>query len=120
MLRQVKFLFGAVVVVSLATTTYIVPAITEQAIAAGETKTLATIGEPVRAMPARTVEPAPALPVRVINDAEASKRAAALAVAMQERANRVLAEAGEVPGDVVSNETNTPRLGAITCLAGCN
>ena len=49
MLRQVKFLFGAVVAVSLATTNYIVPVITEQAIAVGETKTLATIGEPVLA-----------------------------------------------------------------------
>ena len=120
MLRQVKFLFGAVVAVSLATTNYIVPVITEQAIAVGETKTLATIGEPVRAAPARSVETAPPLPVRVINDADAVKRAAALVTVMQDRANRVLVEAGEAPNNVVSDDANTPRLGTITCLAGCN
>jgi hypothetical protein len=122
MLRQVKILFGAVVVVSLATTTYIVPTITEQAIAAGGTKTLATVGEPSRAQPARTVETVAPLPVRVINDAEAAKRAAALAVAMQERANRVLAESGEAPiaPAVVTNGAPVPHLGAITCIAGCN
>ena len=120
MLRQVKFLFGAVVVVSLATTHFIVPVITEQAIAAGEPKTLAAIGEPVRAVPARTIETAQPLPVRVINDAEATKRAAALLIAMQERANRVLVETGEAPGNVAADEKSIPLLGSVTCLAGCN
>lgn len=122
MLRQVKLLFGAVVVVSLATTSYIVPAITEQAIAADETKTLANVGAPSRAVPARTVETVAPLPVRVINDAEAAKRAAVLAVAMQERANRVLAEAGEAPSApaAAADGAAVPHLGAITCIAGCN
>ena len=123
MLRQVKILAGAVIVTSLTTTLYIVPTVTEQAIAANETKTLATIETPSRAIPARTVETTPPLPVRVINDAEAAKRLAAQVTAMQERANRVLVEAGEAaaaPVAAVADDAALPRLGSVTCIAGCN
>jgi hypothetical protein len=109
-LREVKMLAAGIVIVSLATTNFIVPAILEDT----STLRVTAISKPEPIAPAAVPEP-----VRVLTTAEAQARAAA----MRAHADRALAENGELPGhseNAAPTDAATVLSGGFKCVAGCN
>ncbi len=104
-LREVKLLAAGIIVVSLATTNFIVPAILQDV-------------PPVRITAISQPEPIKAAevpePVRVLSTAEATARAAA----MRAHADRMLAENGELPSP--AEASNGDANGLLKCVAGCD
>ena len=110
-LREVKLLAAGIIVVSLVTTNFIVPAVLQDL-----PPVLVTAISKPEAIKAIDVPE----PVRVLSTAEANARAAA----MRAHADRALAENGELP---VSGEAEASadtqagsQTGTLKCVAGCD
>jgi hypothetical protein len=106
-LREVKLLAAGIVIISLVTTNFIVPAILDDTPALRVT----AISKPEPIKAADVPEP-----VRVLSPAEAIARAAAI----RAHADRVLAENGELPGQAETEASAGGATGMLKCVAGCD